>query len=169
MDDCAELLDIARQAARNIQRRYNLDWTPEDYEDAAGWALVALVEAEAAIGQADAPRRYAFGVAQRAIITHMLRARDRSPHAAPLQDWQRPAEPAAHSPEWAAQIAGMLDGILPDGDREIFVLRVAEGLSRGELAARVGGEFRDMHRVLQRCRKRLSRIKEQGNANAMAV
>ena len=33
----------------------------------------------------------------------------------------------------------------------------------------VGGEFGEMHRVLQRCRKRLSRIKEHGNANTMAV
>jgi hypothetical protein len=72
MDDCTDLFDIARQAARNIQRRYNLDWTPEDYDDAAGWALVALVEAVAAIGRADAPRRYAFGVAQHAIIDSML-------------------------------------------------------------------------------------------------
>lgn len=170
MDDCVELLDIARDAARNIQRRYDLDWTPDDYDDAAGWALVELVEAKAHVRVRDITRRYAFGIAQHAIIDSMLKSRRREPRAQPLREWgQTPAESAAHSAEWAARIDALLTDIFPDRDREIFVLRVAEGLSRGELAARVGGEFGEMHRVLQRCRKRLSRIKEHGNANTMAV
>ena len=165
-----ELLDIARQAARNVQRRYSLDWTVEDIEDAAGWAALAQVEAGERIARADNPRRYAFGIAQHAIIDSMLKSRRREPRAQPLREWgQTPAESAAHSAEWAARIDALLTDIFPDRDREIFVLRVAEGLSRGELAARVGGEFGEMHRVLQRCRKRLSRIKEHGNANTMAV
>lgn len=164
-----ELLDIARQAARNVQRRYSLDWTVEDIEDAAGWAALAQVEAGERIARADNPRRYAFGVAQREIVTRMLRA-DRAPHTTPLRDWQQPQErERGHSAEWAAQIDALLANILPAVDRKIFMLRVTEGLSRGELAARVGGEFGEMHRVLQRCRKRLSRIKEHGNANTMAV
>ena len=158
MDDCVELLDIARDAARNIQRRYDLDWTPDDYDDAAGWALVELVEAKAHV-RGDITRRYAFGIAQHAIIDSMLKSRRREPRAQPLREWgQTPAESAAHSAEWAAQIDALLANILPAVDRKIFMLRVTEGLSRGELAARVGGEFWDMHRVLQRCRKRLSRI-----------
>lgn len=83
-----ELLDIARQAARNIQRRYDLDWTPDDYDDAAGWAALAQVEAGERIARADNPRRYAFGVAQREIVTRMLRA-DRAPHTTPLRNLER--------------------------------------------------------------------------------
>jgi non-homologous end joining protein Ku len=75
MDDCVELLDIARDAARNIQRRYDLDWTPDDYDDAAGWALVELVEAKAHVRVRDITRRYAPPTRRASVPTRAMAAR----------------------------------------------------------------------------------------------
>jgi DNA-directed RNA polymerase specialized sigma24 family protein len=145
-------LDIARQAAWNLVRRYALDWDADTIDDAIGWGALAQVEAAARIAAARLPERYAFGVAQREIITQMLRTRQKDAALPLTMDMPAP-DPSGPSSDRAA----LLSSIIADAQAcEVYAARL-DGLTRGQIAARMDLDFWAVHRILQRCRKQLQR------------
>jgi DNA-binding NarL/FixJ family response regulator len=186
--DAATILDIALQAARLVRRRYDLQWTPEDWQDARQEAAAGVVRALRdapgmphgyyVVAARQGATRFAF---RQANGDHSVRAgslarangtdiEDGQPLDPQSRGWSRPLDdedlPALRRLlSRATRRAGARGGPKTRDQlavaRDIFILRaLSEGRSQAQIGEALGLPKNHVHKYLQQIRRRLAAYQE---------
>ncbi|MFG1477309.1 sigma-70 family RNA polymerase sigma factor [Xanthobacter sp. V4C-4] len=123
------------------------------------------IHASAPAGEVASPTAYLFRVADNLAIDHLRQEAARARFAAPEAEHDTAAAPEP-SPEQALDYKQRLDALdaaiaeLPPKCRDVFLLHKFDGLSHGEIAARLGISRsmveKHMMKALAHCRDRLA-------------